>query len=279
MKTRFFLLCALMGVLVACNKNENEPQQVAFQKGQKVTLRINASLNNSQNAPRRVSGDINVDGELEFAWEAGDEIQVIVGGQPATFTMTSFEGATAEFTGDMPAAGTHFDVTYTPDDAPDAEAIKQQTASDFAAVQTIDKKYFSLKAANCELGGTIELEWIYSAVKVTLGNGDEGNIDVQGIRIMPNMTSGQEFAFILTFDPIQTIVQGANQSLYIIVNDFDTHSSVKWNIEVKGDNLDWNASALLANQPLSLKQFQPGYIYQLPPLTLPTPEEEEPEWD
>ncbi|MCQ2346368.1 MAG: hypothetical protein MJZ92_00380 [Paludibacteraceae bacterium] len=270
MKTRLLLLCALMGVLVACDKNANEPQQVAFRKGQKVTLRVDASLNQDAQSPRRVSGTIASDGALDFAWEEGDKIQVIVGDNSTTFTMRSFDGASAEFTGAMPADGVSFDVTYTPANAPTAEQIKQQTAASFEEVQTIDKKYFSLEAKNCQLGNNISLRWIYSAVKVTLQCGDENSINVQGIRIMPKSPDGQAFAFILTFDPVLTIDEGVDKSLYIIVNDFDKHSSMNWNIEVKDSESDWNAKDLLANKEFeNFKQFQQGYIYQLPILTLP----------
>lgn len=279
MKTKLLLLCALMGVLVACDKNANEPQQVAFRKGQQVTLRVDASLNQDVQAPRRVSGTIASDGALDFAWEEGDEIKVIVGGTPATFTMTRFNGASAEFTGAMPADGVSFEVTYTPANAPTATEIKNQTAANFEEVQTINKKYFSLEAKNCQLGNNISLHWIYSAVKVNLKCDEGDGLEAQSCRIVP---SGTDYAraISLIFDEGQQMSYQETKSLYIIINDF-TYSSTVWTIQVSDcNNFDQTAKILGEGWFKDLRQFASGQIYNLPILTLKTPEEDQPsEWD
>lgn len=273
MKTRLLLLCALMGVLVACDKNANEPQQVAFRKGQQVTLRVDASLNQDVQAPRRVSGTIASDGALDFAWEEGDEIQVIVGGTPATFTMTRFDGASAEFTGAMPADGESFDVTYTPANAPTAEQIKQQTAASLEEVQTINKKYFSLEAKDCQLSNNISLHWIYSAVKVNLTCNDMNGVNVRAFRIVRSGTSNEGGIFLI-FNEEQQMFYQDTKSLYIIINDFSYSSSV-WGIYVSNqDNFDEKTYILGENNFKNLNQFVNGQIYNLPILTLKTPEED-----
>lgn len=274
MKTKLLLLCALMGVLVACDKNANEPQQVAFRKGQQVTLRVDASLNQDVQAPRRVSGTIASDGALDFAWEEGDKIQVIVGDNSTTFTMTRFNGKSAEFTGDMPADGASFDVTYTPANAPTATEIKNQTAANFEEVQTIDKKYFSLEAKNCQLGNNISLRWIYSAVKVNLKCNDENGVDVQAFRIVPS-GSVYDRVISLIFNEGQHMSNQDTKSLYIIINDF-TYSGTVWTIQVSNqDNFSKQTYILGENHFKNLNQFVKGQIYNLPILTLKTPEEEE----
>ena len=269
MKTRLLLLCALMGVLVACDKNANEPQQVAFRKGQQVTLRVNASLNQDVQAPRRVSGTIASDGALDFAWEEGDEIQVIVGGTPATFTMTSFTGASAEFTGAMPADGESFDVTYTPANAPTAEQIKQQTAASLEEVQTIDKKYFSLEAKNCQLGNNISLRWIYSAIKVSM-QADGFPIDIKLIRIMSS--DAATTASVLCFDHLQEV--GVEETyVYIVINDFTALTGATWGCGVYNDDKvlsgDESPFYICGEKNFkNLNQFEAGNIYVLPTMTV-----------
>lgn len=116
MKKLFFLLASML-FIVSCTTIEEE-LTIPFQLGQEVTL--NAAINSIgdiSTGPQRISGlDSNPgssSGVINLTWDAGDQIEVTVGGQSSIFTLSSGAGCpNASFIGTMPADGKTYHVTY-----------------------------------------------------------------------------------------------------------------------------------------------------------------------
>jgi len=141
-------IIAVCLAFATCSKVEQEvdpsPESpTSFKKGQKVTLSYTTDVQS------KVSSSIDASG-ISFTWEEGDKILVSVGGSTGTFTLTKGAGtATAEFSGEMPADGTTFDVQY-PTSTP---SLSSQTYQ--AGNLPKDKVLFT--ASGCQLGQSYTL--------------------------------------------------------------------------------------------------------------------------
>lgn len=101
-----YMIMLCIFILGGC---QHEDLFTAFEKGQQVTLRANMP---TSDAPQRIR-PVDVGSRIDLLWVENDEIEVIVDGQIAIFTLSSGAGTSqGEFTGTMPAEGTEYDVQY-----------------------------------------------------------------------------------------------------------------------------------------------------------------------
>lgn len=167
----FVVACA---ALAACSKEiidkqsdspQDAPQQMtSFVKGQKVTLsggplkttKVSSSLNNDQ---------------VDFTWEAGDEISVYVKtgesySNPAKFTLIEGAGSkSAKFTGEMPAAGDTYIIQYPAlNSLLSSTDLIEQSYKDNALPE--GKMLF--KSDECSLDKDFVLHPQYSAIRLNL---------------------------------------------------------------------------------------------------------------
>ncbi len=196
MKKLMYFAAALL-VLVGCNKNdnivENAPEGTPFEKGQKVTLTIGTG---AQQGPNRVAGvDNTTVGKIDFTWEEGDKILVKVGEATAEFTLISGEGtADGEFAGEMPAAGSSFDIQY-PIEEPALSAQEYTTDKTIPA----DKMLFT--ATDCTLGKLATLTAQYAMLQLNLYGTDM----TVGKIVFKNITAEPAESYTLTCTDGKTI--------------------------------------------------------------------------
>ncbi|MCQ2325274.1 MAG: DUF285 domain-containing protein [Paludibacteraceae bacterium] len=199
MKKLMYFAAALL-VLVGCNKKDNAlnnaPEGTPFEKGQKVTLTIGTG---AQQGPNKVAGvDNTIDDQIDFTWEEGDQILVKVGENTATFTLSSGEGtADGEFAGEMPAAGSSFDIQY-PIEEP------ALSAQEYTTDKTIPANKMLFTATGCVLGTPAILEAQYAMVQLNLYGTDM----TIGKIVFKNMTAEPVESYTLTCTGGKTI--GAN---------------------------------------------------------------------
>jgi len=138
---KLFLLAIAGIVLAACDKEQNPEQKgVPFVAGQKVTLSADV-LESSSKVTSKSDGD-----GIKFEWQTGDKIKITVSGESAEFTLSSGAGtSSAQFTGEMPASGSTFDVQY-PVTAP--ESITTQT---YSATEPFEHDKMLFTATGCTL--------------------------------------------------------------------------------------------------------------------------------
>ena len=111
MKKIFSLLAAAL-LIAACTPKEEVG--TPFQAGQKVTLAASMGGNGAKQMPgkQRVAG-VDNGAQIDLTWNEGDQITVKVGDATAVFTLESGAGtANGTFVGEMPAAGTTYQVSY-----------------------------------------------------------------------------------------------------------------------------------------------------------------------
>ena len=111
MKKIFSLLAAAL-LIAACTPKEEVG--TPFQAGQKVTLAASMGGNGGKQMPgkQRVAG-VDNGAQIDLTWNEGDQITVKVGDATAVFTLESGAGtANGTFVGEMPAAGTTYQVSY-----------------------------------------------------------------------------------------------------------------------------------------------------------------------
>jgi len=110
MKKILFGFCVL-AALAACSKDDKggsgSSQSNSFKEGQEVTI------SGSISAATKASGVAHEDGSVDFVWREGDAVTVTVGSATAEFKLSSGAGKTqGKFTGNMPAAGDKFSVSF-----------------------------------------------------------------------------------------------------------------------------------------------------------------------
>ena len=128
MKKYYFVLAAVAAMLsaVACNKEQNTPDNSEPAEGQEVTIKVTIPEDLSKVA-------LNYTGSaLALTWSAGDKIRVADHGNPSTnyqdFTLASGEGTkSATFTGTAVSAAS-FDITLT-SNMPSGVGVLAQTQS------------------------------------------------------------------------------------------------------------------------------------------------------
>jgi len=168
--------------LAACNKQIDTTTEIgkgaAFEQGQTVTLSVNTTDQS------KVAGSLDAaTGTVNFAWETGDKIKVIVGSESAEFTLSSGAGtASATFTGTMPAAGNTFDVQY-PVSTPDL------TSQTYVA-NGLPKDKMKMAATGCSLGAPFTLNPQSAALRLNLYglNREVNNIVVTNTTADPNVS-------------------------------------------------------------------------------------------
>jgi len=181
------LFAAACVALVACTKNMDTTtpkggDATAFEKGQKVTLSVNAG------DQTKVSSALDVTtGAIDFKWETGDKIKVTVGIESAEFTLSSGAGtASAQFTGTMPAAGNTFDVQYPVTD-PD---LSSQTY----VTNALPKDKMKMTATGCTIEDGFTLTPQYAALRLNLCG---LNREVSQI-VVTNTTANPNVSYTLT---------------------------------------------------------------------------------
>ncbi len=200
MKKLLFFATALL-VLASCNNKDNAlnnaPEGTPFKKGQQITLTVGTGNNANQAAPRKVAGiDNTTDGQIEFTWEAGDQILVKVGTESAVFTLSSEPGFNyGEFVGTMPADGSAFDIQF-PIEAPNL------SAQVYTAEKTIPADKMLFKATNCTLGNTATLYAQNAMVQLNL-YGSQNPLDKLTLKTKDD--DGNEATYQLMWEGTKTI--------------------------------------------------------------------------
>ena len=211
MKKLMYFAAALL-VLVGCNKKDNAlnnaPEGTPFEKGQQVTLTVGTG---AQQGPNKVAGvDNTAENRIDFTWEEGDKILVKVGDKTAEFTLTTGAGSNSGvFAGEMPAAGSTFDIQY-PIEEP------ALSAQEYTTDKTIPADKMLFMATNCTLlSNEISLTAQYAMVQLNLYGTD---ITIGQI-VLTNTTAEPAESYTLTCTDGVTI--GATSTtatpFYIIV--------------------------------------------------------------
>ena len=163
MKKYYFVLAAVAAMLsaVACNKEQNTPDNSEPSEGQEVTIKVTIPEDLSKVALEYV-GDA-----LELTWSAGDKIRVAEHGNASNyqdFTLSSGEGTkNATFTGTAISAAS-YDITLS-SGMPANPLAQTQSADESTAhlgysatlsgVNTYDDVTFSSAWASANGGGTL----------------------------------------------------------------------------------------------------------------------------
>ena len=252
---KFMYFAAVLLVLVGCNKKdnivENTPEGTPFEKGQKVTLSVGTG---AQQGPNKVAG-IDAGTQINFAWEEGDQILVKVNGQTAEFTLISGEGTNyGEFAGEMPAAGSTFDIQY-PIVAPDLSAQVYTTTKTIPA----DKMLFT--ATNCTLGVNATLQAQYAMLQLNLygENKTIGKIMVTDISNIFDNSKLVRSATLTCTDGVQIgATEGVATPFYIVVPAGEYRFEVRiWNNAATPAKLAWFGTS-------AAKTFTAGNCLNMP---------------
>jgi len=210
---KIILFAAALVAFAACNK---EQQSGTFEKGQKVTLNIDASSSTKVTSAEDGTG-------ISFSWEEGDEIKVTVGGTSAKFTLKTGAGtSSATFEGEMPAGGDTFDVQY-PYETPDI------TGQTYSSTEPIPHDMMLLKATGCSLSNpSFSLTAQNAVLQLNLWG-----IDQEISAIMLKDKDGYELAFILFEESIILPTTEANAQAFYMVVPAGTYeySVVPWDEE------------------------------------------------
>lgn len=179
MKRIIYLVC-FATILVAC-KSKNEPQNTSFAEGDEVTIAVGMPNSPNQSSVRRIDGytrgadgTIGGIGNLDFQWNAGDNITVTVDGKSSIFRMlegqseVGIEGSTnadklafggiAYFRGKMPAESPsgELSISYGPQNVPTTQ---------YYHYDGIARNHMRFESGICSLDTTVVLKPMWSAIR------------------------------------------------------------------------------------------------------------------
>lgn len=208
------LFFAASVALVACKK-EVLTEEMAFQKGQTVT--ISASAGTEDNSEEKVTGYNPLDSHwITYKWDDGDEIQVITSAGKATFSMVEKSDTAASFTGQMPGSGNTFSVRY-----PVGEIDLSEQS--YTSGTKFGKGKMLFEAKDCVVGEPVLLQPQYSVLKLNIRNSDYDNaVYVTDIHAIIQDLEGTELAtYKLNTGEEKRIGAGQAYWYHIIVNPRD----------------------------------------------------------
>lgn len=157
---KIFSLLAVALLIAACTPKEEVG--TPFQAGQKVTLAASMGGNGAKQMPgkQRVAG-VDNGAQIDLTWNEGDQITVKVGDATAVFTLESGAGsANGTFVGEMPAAGTTYQVSYPVNYDESVLANQTYTANGFGK---------GLMKMSTKVAGTLDGGFAMSADNALLG--------------------------------------------------------------------------------------------------------------
>ncbi len=222
MKKLLFFAAAML-CMVACNNKDNafnnEPENIAFQAGQVVTISASAS-DNANNAPiRKINGQRESD-NITFTWEEGDSVLVKVGEATAVFHVTniSADGKSADFTGTMPAAGTKYNVQFPVHPLP----LETQY---YAGVNVLPKNVMPFEAKNCTLGTKATLNATKAVLQLNIW--DMGlEIDTVSVAMGTDGETYDIYYDLVLESPVELTMEA--QPFFLVVEPGTYYFSVSW---------------------------------------------------